>query len=140
MLKGYKMKVTKHQVEYRNNGYWFPLGAPYPTKTAAAAYAKNSFSCQDGYQIKKVIVTERKAPKIPTVTQGQINKLERFINKYHAAVNAEQADEVTPRQEARAIDQQFLLHEKIAAVCSKTHLKRVAKESLLVKSFIKEYM
>lgn len=74
------------------------------------------------------------------VTTGQVNKLERLIVKYHDAVMAEQADEVTPRQEARAIDQQFLTYEKIEAVCSKTHLKRVAKESPLVKAFIKEYM
>ena len=137
------MKATKYQIEYRNNGHWYPLGAPYSTKKEAQEYAKTSHSCQrNGYQIKNVSVTVRKAKKSSKtiVTKGQINKLERFIAKYHDAVNAEQADDVTPRQEARAIDQQFAMYEKIEAACSKTHLKRIAKESPAVKAFIKEYM
>ena len=135
------MKVTQHQIEYRSGGHWYPLGAPCSTKKEALENAKNSPACnREGYQIKKVSVTVRPPVKIPKVTQGQINKLERFINKYHAAVNAEQADDVTPKQEVKAIDQQFLIYEKIEAVCSKTHLKRIGKESPTVKAFIKEYM
>ncbi len=49
------MKKNKWQIEYRNNGSWVEIYAPFPTKALANEAAKKSGCCiREGYQVRKL--------------------------------------------------------------------------------------
>lgn len=68
-------------------------------------------------------------------------RIENLVVKYLEAVDAEQADEVTPKQEQKAIDKQFDCMEKIEEY-PKAKIKLTCKESAIerVNTFYKMYI
>ncbi|WP_160173752.1 hypothetical protein [Nitrincola sp. A-D6] len=54
MNKKIKAKF-KYKLEYRQSGRWYPL-VTCKTKEEAESYAATSYSCSNGYQIRKVKV------------------------------------------------------------------------------------